>query len=287
MTYNRQTTVAPQRPGLIPRLAHLGVPIVSTSGSSNVPTPPARNASFDGVYRSIADVQGWMTRDQACRLWDRAGELEPGERVVEIGSFQGRSMIVLASSAPEGVELIAIDPHGGNDRGPQELDGFVAEAEGDHETFLSNLREAGVGDRVIHLRKFSDDALDDVPGAVDLLYVDGAHRYGPAVADIRSWGAKVVPGGRMLVHDSFSSVGVTLALIATTLIGPHWLYEGRSQTMSQFRRAQLTPIQRLRNAGRQTLELPYFARNLLVKVLIVCHLRAATKLLGSNGEWPY
>ncbi len=29
----------------------------------------------------------------------------------------------------------------------------------------------------------------------------------------RDWGARVVPGGRMLVHDSFSSIGVTLAIL--------------------------------------------------------------------------
>jgi len=260
-----------------------------------VPTVPSSNsqlsaqtpATFDQVYRSIADVNGWMTRDQAGRLWDRAMELESGNRVVEIGSFQGRSMIVLASSAPEGTELIAIDPHGGNDRGPQELNGFAEEAEGDHEQFLANLRQAGVGDRVTHIRRFSQAALDDVPGGIDLLYVDGAHRYQPAVADIRAWGDKVVPGGRMLVHDSFSSVGVTTALMATTVVGPHWFYEGRSQTMSQFRRVDLSAWKRVQNALRQALELPYFAKNLLIKVLIVGHLRPATKLLGSNGEWPY
>jgi len=228
-----------------------------------------------------------MTRDQACRLWDRAQDLQPGERVVEIGSFQGRSMIVLASAASKGVELIAIDPHGGNDRGPQEIEGFVEEAEGDHAQFLANLAAAGVADRVTHIRKFSDAALEDVPGDVDLLYVDGAHRYAPASADIRAWGDKVVPGGRMLVHDSFSSVGVTMALMATTFFGPNWHYEGRSQSMTQFQRAELTPAKRVRNALRQAMELPYFAKNLLIKLLIVCHLRPVTKLLGSNGEWPY
>ena len=79
-------------------------------------------SDFESVFASLANVNGWMTRDQARRLWDRAGELASGDTVVEIGSFQGRSMCVLASSAPTGVTLYAIDPHGGNDRGPQEID---------------------------------------------------------------------------------------------------------------------------------------------------------------------
>ena len=41
---------------------------------------------------------------------------------------------------------------------------------------------------------------------IDVLYIDGAHRYGPARADIRDWGARVTDGGTMLIHDSFSSI---------------------------------------------------------------------------------
>jgi predicted O-methyltransferase YrrM len=168
---------------------------------------------FDVVLESVADVQGWMSPDQARRLYDAARTAVPGQRIVEIGSFRGRSMIVLASAAEPGVELVAIDPHAGNDRGPQEIDGFAAEAEDDHEVFNRNLAAAGVADRVRHVRSFSDAALVDVPGAVQVLYVDGAHRYAPARADIRDWGNRVEPGGTMLIHDSFSSVGVTLAIL--------------------------------------------------------------------------
>ncbi|MEJ7584538.1 MAG: class I SAM-dependent methyltransferase, partial [Acidimicrobiales bacterium] len=80
-------------------------------------------------------VEGWMTEGQARRLWDRA-QLVPGTgRIVEIGSFRGRSTIVLARSARPGVEVVAIDPHAGNDRGPQEIDGYVDEATQDHAAF--------------------------------------------------------------------------------------------------------------------------------------------------------
>lgn len=243
--------------------------------------------SFDDVFDSVAGVAGWMTRAQAERLWARSGGLSTGGRVVEIGSFQGRSMIVLASAAPEGVELIAIDPHGGNDRGPREIEGFETEAEVDHLAFLANLERAGVRERVRHLRMFSHTALAEVPGSVDLLYIDGAHRYRPAVADIREWGAKVRGGGTMLIHDSFSSVGVTFALVATTFFGSGWRFVGRSGSMAEFRRVSLTPRERICNAARQSAQLAYFVRNLLVKVLITLRLKPLTKVLGSNGEWPY
>lgn len=251
-------------------------------------TPPDRPADgFDAVLASVAEVAGWMTRDQAARLWDRAGELPAGARIVEIGSFQGRSLIVLATAAAEGVELVSIDPHGGNDRGPQELEGFAAEAEQDHRIYEANLTRAGVRDRVTHLRKFSHDALADVPGPVDLLYIDGAHRFRPALQDLREWSAKVPSGGVMLVHDSFSAVGVTGGLVLTTFFGSGWRYEGRSQSMTQFRRTRLTPRERLGNALRQIAELPWFVRNVAVKMAILARLGPVYRALGSDGTWPY
>ena len=150
-----------------------------------------------------------MTDDQARLLWESARALRDGDQVVEIGSFQGRSTIVLAQAAPAGATVTAIDPHAGNDRGPQEISGKEAEAEGDSQTFLRNLARAGVADRVTYLRRWSTEALADHQGPIDLLYIDGAHRYGPARDDIRRWGARVPPGGTLLIHDSFSSIGVT------------------------------------------------------------------------------
>jgi hypothetical protein len=252
---------------------------------SEKPPPPPR--PFDAVFASLADVRGWMSEAQARRLWDRARVLGPGDQVVEIGSFHGRSMIVLASAAPEGVRLVAIDPHGGNDRGPQEIRGYVDEAQGDFEQFHANLRRAGVESRVTHLRSFSSDALADVGGEIQLLYIDGAHRYRPALADLRAWGNRVGDGGTMLVHDSFSSVGVTLALVSSTFFGRSFRYVGRSGSMTEFRRGRLTSSQRVRNALRQAAQLPWFVRNVLVKVCIVAKLRPLYRLLGSNGEWPY
>ena len=130
---------------------------------------------------------------------------------------------------------MAIDPHAGNDRGPQEIDGFDDAAADDHATFIANLERAGVRDRVRHVRMFSDAALGEVEGPIDVLYIDGAHRYAPARADIRDWGARVGDGGTMLIHDSFSSIGVTLAILRELLLGSRFRYVGRSRSLAVYR----------------------------------------------------
>jgi predicted O-methyltransferase YrrM len=236
----------------------------------------------------VADVEGWMTDGQGRLLWESARRVPDGGRIVEIGSFRGRSMIVLARSAAPAVELVAIDPHAGNDRGPQEIDGFVDEAAEDHDVFNGNLEKAGVRDRVRHVRAFSDAAHGDVDDPIDLLYIDGAHRFAPARTDIKEWGSRVSDGGTMLIHDSFSSIGVTLAIIRELFLGGRFRYVGRSESMTEYRREKLGPKARVANAVHQSLELPWFARNVLIKVLITAKLGKLTRVFGHDPKvWPY
>lgn len=234
--------------------------------------------SFADAWAAVADVQGWMTEGQGRALHDAASACPPGGRIVEIGSFQGRSTIVLALAADPSVEVVAIDPHAGNDRGPQEIDGFADEAAGDHARFEANLTAAGVRDRVTHLRTYSDQALADVGGSVDVLYVDGAHRYAPARADIRQWGAKVPDGGTLLIHDSFSSIGVTLAILRELVPSRRFRYVGRSRSLAIYRADPTS--NRWPSAARQLAQLPWFAWNVTKKVLI------SARVLR-NAEWPY
>lgn len=244
--------------------------------------------SFAAAIAAVAGVDGWMTEGQARRLWDRASALTAGDRIVEIGSFRGRSTTVLALAAPPAVEIVAIDPHAGNDRGPQEIEGFAAEAAEDHTVFHTNLERAGVAERVRHVRAFSQDALGDVDGDVDLLYIDGAHRYAPALTDIRVWGSRVRTGGTLLIHDSFSSVGVTLAILRALAFGFRFRYVGRVGSLTEYRCELVARRDRVRNSLRQLAELPWFARNVAIKVLLVLHLAPLTRLLGHRGrDWPY
>jgi len=228
-----------------------------------------------------------MSPGQAATLYDAASGC--AGTIVEIGSFQGRSTIVLASAAPAGASIVAIDPHAGNDRGPQEIDGFADAAADDHAIFLANLERAGVTGRVRHVRMFSDAALTEVEGPVDVLYIDGAHRYAPARADIRDWGARVSDGGTMLIHDSFSSIGVTLAILRELLLGDRFRYVGRSRSMTIYRADLSGGLgARAGNTGRQLAQLPWFAKNLALKVGLSIGLGKVLARFGRPvPDWPY
>jgi len=244
---------------------------------------------LDDALRAIDGVEGWLSEDQARRLWNAALGVRSGGQIVEIGSFRGRSTIVLSRAAAEGVGIVAIDPHGGGDRGPQEISPDQVRGDEDNRVFRANLEGAGVNGRVRHVRLMSDEAHGGVDGPIDMLYVDGAHRYKPARDDIAAWGARVPVGGTLLVHDAYNAIGVMLAQLRLLFFSREWRYVGRSRSLAQYRRLPMSAGERVTNALRQAVHIPYFVRNLVIKVALVARLRPVARLLGQPDEdaWPY
>lgn len=249
---------------------------------------PSRRVAVSETLEQLRGVEGWLSDAQARRLWEAASRVRPPGRIVEVGSFRGRSTIVLASASADGVEVIAIDPHAGSDRGPQEIAAEAEQGRQDFAAFHANLRRAGIQGRVRHVRAVSLDALRTFRGDIDLLYLDGVHRYRLAREDIAQWGSRIKPGGAMLMHDSFNAVGVTLAQLRLVVLSRQWRYLGRCGSLAEYRREQLTLAETTINVLRQISELPYFARNLLVKLALVARLTPLARLLGHrDGDWPY
>ncbi len=243
--------------------------------------------SFHDAWRRAEPIEGWLTEGQARRLYLAGLTVPSGGQVVEIGSFRGRSASVLATATER---VVCIDPHLGSDRGPQEIEADPARGASDFDAFHANLAGAGVAGRVTHVRELSGEALGAVDGPIDVLFVDGAHRYGPALDDVRRWGARVPPGGRMLVHDSFSSIGVTLALLRSVVFSGRWRYLGRSRSLAEWERlaSPASFADRARGIATQLASLGWFARNVAVKALILAGRPRLARALGHrDGPWPY
>jgi predicted O-methyltransferase YrrM len=235
-------------------------------------------------------VEGWLTAEQAGVLAAAAAACPADGEIVEIGSFRGLSTIVLAAHAPESASVVAIDPHAGNDRGPGEITGYADAAASDRVVFERNLVAAGVRHRVRHVPVASADAHAHVGGAIDVLYIDGAHRYAAARADIRDWGGRVADGGTLLIHDAFSSVGVTAAIVRELVCGRRFRFLGRTRSLAHYR-ADLAGAgfaARLRNAAVQLQQLGWFARNLAIKLLLRLGVGKLLRRIGRDvPEWPY
>jgi predicted O-methyltransferase YrrM len=113
----------------------------------------------------------------------------PGLRMLEIGSYEGRTTIWFLDNvltAPD-ASIICVDPF---------LDASY-ELRFDH-----NLHRSGLGAKVTKLKGFSEAVLPELPrGSFDLVYVDGNHRAPNVLMDaVLSW-RTLKPGGTMIFDD--------------------------------------------------------------------------------------
>ncbi len=102
---------------------------------------------------------------------------------------------------------------------------------------------------------------------IDLLYVDGAHGYAPALSDITGWGVRVEPGGTMAIHDVYTSLFVTLAVVRSLWFSAEWIYVGRVRSLAVYQHRDVHGVERLGNIARQVVNVPWFVKNLAVRGL--------------------
>jgi MMP 1-O-methyltransferase len=136
----------------------------------------------------LDEIPGWLTYEEGERLYSLASACTGRGVIVEIGSFHGKSTICLAlgSKAGKQVPVYAIDPH----RRPS------------WDPFLANLERAGVSDLVRPIRARSQKAAADFDERIELLFIDGNHRYKRVRQDFNRWVPKVVEGGIVAMHDT-------------------------------------------------------------------------------------
>jgi hypothetical protein len=89
-------------------------------------------------------------------------------------------------------------------------------------------------------------------------------------------------GAPVLVHDCFSSIGVTLGTLLHVLPAKDLRYERRAGSMALFRVGKPSRADRLRILA----ELPWWVRNVLVKVLLRLRLRPVAKVVFKHDS-PY
>lgn len=217
---------------------------------------------FEEAWGSARHIDGWLTEAQARTLYDAARAVAPG-LVVEIGSHLGRSTVMLAAS---GAAVTAVDPF---------PDDWRYGRDDTEQRLRSHLAEAGVDTRVDVRVATSLEARADWSEPVRLVYVDGKHDMWSCLDDM-SWSRYLQVGDVVLVHDAFSSLGVTLAVLRDAATTDRHRYTGRTGSLARFEVARPTARDRLRVLR----ELPWFVRNLGVKLLLRLRLRPVARLLG-------
>jgi predicted O-methyltransferase YrrM len=160
--------------------------------------------AFVLAWARCVSVPGWLDRDAARLLFGLAAHGGGDGRIVEIGSYLGRSTILLALA--DAGTVVAVDPHAG------ELVAGESDVVADtYPLFLRNLETAGVVDRVEPRRETSLEAAREWKEPLRLLYLDGLHHYEAVREDVAAWAPHVLPGG-FVVFDDYAVEGVQRAV---------------------------------------------------------------------------
>lgn len=140
-----------------------------------------------------------MSLQEGIFLYKLASKLNEAAIVVEIGSWQGKSTVWLASALinKKNAKLYAVDPHKGSPEKSGEF-GHV----NTFDNFSQNISNAGVAKKVIPIKKKSAEAAREFSGKADLVFIDGSHLYEEVKSDFSLWKRRLKQSGWMIFHDA-------------------------------------------------------------------------------------
>jgi predicted O-methyltransferase YrrM len=236
--------------------------------------------AFTEIWAGAQLIDGWLKEDQARVLYEEAADVSPGEAIVEIGSHHGRSTVILGSAKREDSKLVAIDPYG---------DGRWGGGSDALSSFRANLSRHGLEQQVHHMREFGAHAGGAWRGQrVGLLFVDGAHDYPTVDADLRAWLPHLSAEATVVMHDAYSSPGVTAAAFRHFFAARDFSFAPSSGSLVVFTRGRQTTTGRVGSSIRMLGKVPWLLRNLAIKLAIRQGWRSVPPLLGHRDTaFPY
>jgi predicted O-methyltransferase YrrM len=165
---------------------------------------PVRLLLTTPILERMRRIEGWLEDAEADLLiatLTRAATLAGAQAVVEIGSYCGRSTVVLGSALSalkdaSPIKVYAIDPHDGV---VGALDQGIRHVAPSLQAFRRHIREAGLDHLVEPIVKRSFEVEWDRP--ICLLFIDGLHDYANVARDFHQFERSLLPGGFVAFHD--------------------------------------------------------------------------------------
>ncbi|MFF4746921.1 class I SAM-dependent methyltransferase [Streptomyces sp. NPDC047980] len=164
------------------------------------------------ILAAFEAAKGFMPAGEGLALYAAAvaaGEL--GLPLLEVGTYCGRSTILLADAAREaGTVAVTVDHHRGSEEqqpgwdyhDPELVDPEVGRMD-TLPAFRRTLHAAGLEDHVIAVVGRSPQVAKVWGHEVGLVFIDGGHTDEHATNDYEGWAPHVAEGGLLVVHDVF------------------------------------------------------------------------------------
>ena len=169
---------------------------------AGIEVPRDLDAVLDDAWAAARKVPGYLVEDEARLLGTIAACVPAIGAIVEIGSFKGKSTVMLAKVAAHyGLgSIVAIDPH----NSPELLDHKADPAASSYKDFLRNIETAGVTGQVEPHRAYSKDVAGVWNQPIRFLWIDGDHTYQGAKTDFDGFISHVSPYGVVALHDALN-----------------------------------------------------------------------------------
>lgn len=167
---------------------------------------------------TVHQIYGHISPAEMDLLFNLAAAVSAGGRIVEIGSFQGKSTVCLGLGAKQsGAWMCAIDPH--EDCQINETTHYGME---NHAALLKNLVDFEVADIVRVVALYSMAVIDSWSDDVDLVWIDGSHEYYSVMMDLVGWAQYVSSTGKIVLHDSTGHFPGVSRAMTEFLINGNW-----------------------------------------------------------------
>ncbi|MEU5805367.1 MULTISPECIES: class I SAM-dependent methyltransferase [unclassified Streptomyces] len=157
-------------------------------------------------------AKGFMPATEGLALYGAAAAAATlGLPLLEVGTYCGRSTILLADAAREaGVSAITVDHHRGSEEqqpGWEYHDPSVVDPEvglmDTLPTFRRTLHRAGLEEHVIAIVGRSPQVAAAWGGKLGFVFIDGGHTDEHATGDYEGWVPHLAEGGTLVIHDVF------------------------------------------------------------------------------------
>jgi hypothetical protein len=139
-------------------------------------------------------IGGWMSEDELLWLGSHA---KSREFIVEFGSLHGRSTRALADNHNPMGRIWAVDPWAGDYYSEEGTNIPISTYVMPY--FIQNLKDHIDAGHVVPVRIFSYQF--SIPYSVDMVFIDGDHRYETVVKDIKKAYELLMPRGLICGHD--------------------------------------------------------------------------------------
>ena len=151
------------------------------------------------LIRSIEGVEGYITEREMKFLSLLAAYPTAEGEILEIGSFKGKSTIIIAKSASLAgrTNIVSVDPL----TSPSVTDPDLKGEESCLEEFKNNIRSAGIEKDIEFHQKYSHELAKEWERKIGFLWVDGDHTYKGVKTDFDLFSPHLTNGGIIAIHD--------------------------------------------------------------------------------------